>query len=240
MGMRMSAFASMNELVEGGATGIGVLAGAAAVAGLASSLHCFAMCGPLACAGCARASQGPRRRAAFAAYHVGRITAYMVAGGLFGLAGAGALHFVSTTPPRWIPWAMAAVLLATALGWGERVASVPGVAHVVRVLSARAATLTPLVRAGATGALTPFLPCGLLYGLFATALLSGSPVSGSVLSGAFAAGGVPALALAQLQTTWIRRLPRGSDLVLRRLVPLGAALVLVYRALTPEHCPLCP
>jgi hypothetical protein len=234
----MDAFGLMNELAADRATAALVLAGAATTAGLASSLHCFAMCGPLACFGCSAHPGAKASPATFPAYHLARIAAYSVFGAAAGLAGAG-LFRMTHSPVRWAPWAMAAVLVATALGVGERIAVLPAVAKIVRRASAKAAGLAPTWKAIATGAMTPLLPCGLLYGLFASAFASGSAASGGLLAGAFALGGVPALFAGQIQSTWMRRLPKGADVVLKRVVPLCVAALLVYRALTPEQCPLC-
>ncbi|MBX3274522.1 MAG: sulfite exporter TauE/SafE family protein [Sandaracinaceae bacterium] len=57
-----------------------VAATAAAAAGLASSVHCAAMCGPLA----AVAGRTPR---AAAAYHGARLASYALAGGIAGATG---------------------------------------------------------------------------------------------------------------------------------------------------------
>lgn len=235
----MSAFGWMNDLASEPGTHLLTLSGAAFVAGLAGSIHCFAMCGPLACYGCSRSPLRTGRTATLGAYHGARIAAYGLVGSLFGLAGAGVVRVTPLRSPHWIPWAMAAVLLATAFGLGERLMVIPGLAQLVRGASRRAAAFAPAVRSGVMGALTPLLPCGLLYGLFATSLLTGGFIAGGVLAAAFALGGVPALTLAQLQSGWMRRLPRGADVVIRRVLPALVALLLVYRALNPEQCPLC-
>lgn len=233
----MDAFGALSDVAQQQPANVVALAVAAVVAGAASSLHCFAMCGPLACYACSKGGAG-RLRAPVGAYHLSRIIGYTVLGAVAGLGGAGLLQ-VSHAPPRWIPWAMAAVLVATALGLGKRSAAIPGVAKIVRAASVRAARLAPTARSLVMGALTPLLPCGLLYGLYATAFATGGWAAGGVLAGAFALGSTPSLVLAQLQTGWMKRLPRGAEFVLSRLVPLMAAAMLVYRALTPEHCPLC-
>jgi sulfite exporter TauE/SafE len=235
----MNAFAGMSELASEPGTRLLTLSGAAFVAGLAASVHCFAMCGPLACYGCSRSPVRSGKSATMGAYHVARVAAYGLVGSLFGLAGAGVVRLTPLRSPRWLPWAMAAVLLATAFGLGERLVTLPGLAQLVRRVTRRAASFAPVVRSGVMGALTPLLPCGLLYGLFATSLLTGGFVAGGTLAAAYALGGVPALTLAQLQSRWMHRLPRGADVIVRRILPAVAALLLVYRALNPEQCPLC-
>src|SRR6266542_2368583 len=73
---------------------------AAFALGAAGSLHCFVMCGPLACAIQPRSDQalhqieGPRRRsqkgagAAVVAYHLARVAAYGAVGAVAGTLGA--------------------------------------------------------------------------------------------------------------------------------------------------------
>lgn len=201
---------------------------AALTVGLAGSLHCFLMCGPLACASGGR--DGLRARTIFA-YQLARVGAYTLAGALLGAVGegAGALLRVDLAPIA--PWLLVAALLASALELGRRVAPIPGVAKFVRRAGLAAQGLPPLFRALAIGALTPLLPCGLLYGLFAAAAASGSLRSGAMLMAAFSLGAIPALLFAQLQLRAL--LSRGGklELALRRGVPALAALVVAYRAL---------
>jgi sulfite exporter TauE/SafE len=54
------------------------------------------------------------------------------------------------------------------------------------------------------GLLTPFLPCGPLYAMFALALLSGSAVKGAEFAITFGLGTVPLLWLAQWQMDRLR------------------------------------
>jgi sulfite exporter TauE/SafE len=63
--------------------------------------------------------------------------------------------------------------------------------------------------------------------MFLAALSTGSPLSGAALLGAFALGGAPALAAVQLGAGRIHISP-----MLRRGVLLGAAALLIFRALS--------
>jgi sulfite exporter TauE/SafE len=205
--------------------GVDLLTAAAALgalaAGASGSLHCALMCGPLACAG---GSASP------VAWHVGRVASYAALGAALGLFGLTVLHAALPGLNPVLPWVMAAGLVATALDLGKHLRPLPGVRHVSAWVVKRSATLAPAARAGAIGAVTPFLPCGLVYGMAISALASGSAVRGLAVMGAFALGSVPALVLAQLQLQALRKRPRAFELA-RRVVPLAAALVLVWRAL---------
>jgi sulfite exporter TauE/SafE len=132
-----------------------------------------------------------------------------------------------------LPWLLAAFLIAGALaplGWARALrlpARLGGGAHSV----ARAvATGGPTLRAAAFGALTPLLPCGLLYGVFLAAAATGTALSGGGVMLLFALGGVPALAGAQAGAQLFNAHPRVTR-ALRTAVPLAAAAVLIWRAL---------
>lgn len=212
---------------------------AAALAGFTGSLHCFAMCGPLACASCAR-STSAKRWESMGAYHGARIVAYTVIGALFGRAGEAAMSVFSVAAPSWLPWVLVALLGASALGLGDWLPRIPGVSRILGAANRASAAFAPTHRAAAMGAVTPLLPCGLLYGLFGSALVTGSMARGALLAGGFAMGGAPALLLAQFQTGWMQRLPKGSEFVLRRVVPMVAAVAIAIRASSTHGCPLCP
>src|SRR4051812_44674049 len=89
---------------------------AAAVVGVTSSAHCFLMCGPLACAASPRGELE-----AAAGYHLGRLAAYTLVGGLAGLVGGGVASVLAISVRPFLPWVMAAVLVGGALGFVKRV-----------------------------------------------------------------------------------------------------------------------
>lgn len=217
--------------------GLLVAAGAAALAGLTGSLHCFSMCGPLACAGCAKATNDRSR--AMSAYHLARIAGYTVMGAGLGAFGEAAASKLALSTSGWLPWAMAGLLVLTALGLFERLPSFAPTAKMMRPLVRIGAKFTPIWRSAVLGGVTPFLPCGLLYALYLSVALSGSAIAGATVAFAFAVAGTPALTLAQMQTTWLRRLPKGGEFVIRRMIPLVAAGVLVWRAMSGPDCPGC-
>jgi sulfite exporter TauE/SafE len=194
------------------------------VAGLSGSPHCALMCGPLACAGLPK-ERGPRLRAAVA-WHAGRITAYAAVGALLGSLGGAVALLLSASVQPWVPWLMAAGLIATAFDAGRFLAPLPGVGRIARALTVPARTIGATGRAALLGAATPFLPCGLLYGVFLAVLASGSALAGAGLMASFALGGTAALAAMQLPAFTAFRL---SPWV-RRSVLLGAAAVLIWRA----------
>jgi len=201
----------------------------ALVVGLTGSVHCLLMCGPLACAGLPGV-KGPEKWRAVLAYQSARVGAYALMGGLLGALGGGVTQALAVSTRPYLPWVMAAALVASALELGKRLRPLPGLSHVAGAITQANAKFSLLSRAGAMGAVTPLLPCGLLYGVYAAALASSSFAGGALLMGAFALGGLPALLGAQLQTGLWQRQPRLATFVLKRAVPLVAAAVLLYRA----------
>ena len=93
------------------------------------------------------------------------------------------------------------------------------------------------------GLLTPFLPCGPLYLVFAAALLAGSAAKGAEFTLAFGLGTVPLLWLAQHQFHRIRaKLTPLAMARLRRGLALVTALMLVWRlhGTVPAHASTAP
>ena len=203
-------------------------AASALVAGATGSLHCALMCGPLACAGLPAA--GPDRRRAAVAWHAGRIIAYTFVGLLLGALGRGVSQGLMVSVQPVLPWVMALGLVITALDLAKHVKPLPGVASISRALARTGATLPAPARSFLLGAATPFLPCGLLYGLFLAAIATGSAWGGALVLGAFSLGALPALGAVQLGAGRLTLSPRWT-LVARRVVPLLAAVMLIARAL---------
>lgn len=186
------------------------------------------MCGPLACA--PLPSAGAERRRAAAAWHAGRLVAYVAVGVVLGLLGAGAAALLARRVQPVLPWLMAAGLVAAALELGRRWRPPAALARAAGAIARFGARFSAGTRAFALGAATPLLPCGLLWGLFLTAVGTGSALGGAAVMGLFGLGGVPGLSAVQAGAAWGSRWPRASR-VLRVAVPLVAAAALVWRAL---------
>lgn len=236
------------SLVAGGLSTAAIAAAAALTSGFVGSGHCALMCGPLACAGAGTTTSSEaraRRRSAWA-WQLGRLGAYAGVGAILGGVGRAAAVSLAGPATRALPWIMAGGLVVSALQVGRRVPTLPALAQIPRRLARAGARFSPARRAAVRGAATPFLPCGLLYGAFLMAAAAGSVVGGALVMAAFGIGAVPALALVQTVVPGAAaRLgghPRAAAIV-RRGVPLAAAMVLVWRALaasgggtTPPHC----
>ena len=167
--------------------------------GLAGSLHCLGMCGPIVLS-YSVGLRGPRP-AAHLAYNAGRILTYMLLGALAGTAGR------------------AIGLLGQLAGLASGARIFAGAAMIVAgVLMVGTFSSSPLVRIGRTGLprrfaqalgklivgpaagskfalglLLGFLPCGLIYAALLKALESGGAAAGAFTMLAFGLGTAGAL-----------------------------------------------
>ncbi len=199
------------------------------VFGAANSLHCAGMCGPIAA--CTLGGGAPRT--ATLAYHGGRIASYTLAGAAAGAVGATVGSDRLGHPFAWVSGLLGVVLLASATGW-PRIGSwtrIPALGGILTGASRWAMQRPPVLRGGALGALTPLLPCGLLYALYPAALLAGDAGGGAVVMLGFACGSLPALWLAQANLGWLqRRWSPAARARLHRAVLSAAGAVLLWRA----------
>ena len=157
----------------------------AALAGLAGSPHCLAMCG----AACAGVGGHSRRRAL--AFQAGRLAGYAALGAV-AAASAGALQWAAThaalLKPLWGMFHVAVIVLGASLLWaGAQPAWVErGAQQVWRSLRVRTLALDtarwPLV----AGALWALLPCGLLYAALMLAALADTALEGAAVMAVFA------------------------------------------------------
>ena len=189
---------------------------AALVAGLATSMHCTAMCGPLACA----------MRVKPVEYHASRSVSYVIAGALCGAAGQTVAAFLQGSTARIVPWAFAVVLIVLGLGLEKRIPQPRFMANLL--LRAR------LNRS--LGWLTPLLPCGPLWLMLGAAALTGSWQSGALHMASFALGTIPLPLLLQTQALRAQRRisPQAARWMQQALAFISAG-ILVWRAALPLH-----
>jgi sulfite exporter TauE/SafE len=224
------------------------LAGAL-LTGLATSLHCAGMCGPLACGVGMFAKSEGERMAAACVYHGGRLVAYTAIGTICGALGQQPLSWFFDSPAVLLPWALVAALVFVASGLDKRL---PKPAFLLRFTARarlKARTLPVVAGAGLTGLLTPFLPCGPLYAMFLVLMASGSAVRGAETALAFGLGTVPLLWLAQhsfqrlrakLTPLTLSRLQRGLALVTALVLAVRLHATLPFAAPKTEATPELP
>lgn len=166
--------------------------------GLLGGTHCAGMCGGIVTA------LSFNRRGSWArplAYNAGRISSYVLAGGLVGALGQGGLLMGRFLPVQQSLYLAANLML---LALGLYLAGVSGVVTrferagtvVWRRLQPLSQGLLPadtLPKTFLLGALWGWIPCGLVYTALLTALASGSAATGALLMLAFGLGTLPNL-----------------------------------------------
>ena len=200
--------------------------------GVAGSLHCAVMCGPLVAALHGRRS--PRRAVL---HHAGRISVYAAAGIAAGAAGeALALRQLG----RALSVAAGVALIAIAaeragmLPLSRRAGGMSVVSAAMRALG-RIRDKSPALAALGGGAINALLPCGLLYAAMAAAAATASPSQAFVFMLSFGVATAPAL----MAVPWVAgRMPDAARARLRFAVPAAFALagvMLVMRGAAGHH-----
>ncbi len=199
--------------------------------GLLGGVHCIGMCGGIVGA---LTLQTPRRSRAWSmhlAYSAGRIASYATAGAIMGLIGGAGLMFNHILPVQLLFYVLANLVL---IGLGLYLAGLAN--QLVRLealgrwlwrrvqpYSARFLPADTLAKAFALGTLWGWLPCGLVYSVLATALVSGGAASGAGVMLAFGLGTLPNLLLAGMAFKRLREITAN-----RRLRLAAGALVAVF------------
>jgi sulfite exporter TauE/SafE len=178
--------------------------GAVFLTGLLGGVHCAGMCGGIVAA---LAGQGGGKRLSLhLAYNGGRVLSYALAGALAGAAGSLGLLLDGLLPVQSALYVLANAML---IGLGLYLAGVSSVvAWIERLGLALWRRIQPLTRnllpadtlprALALGLLWGWLPCGLVYAVLTTALLTGDALDGAAIMAAFGLGTLPNLLLAGL------------------------------------------
>lgn len=203
---------------------------AAFVLGLAGSLHCAGMCGPLAAA----LPGALNSRSAFLlgrlCYNAGRMTTYVALGFALGLLGS----LVSLGGyQRWLSL-VAGVTVLAALAAGHIGIRFHGFSRGVEFLKRRWSAVSRSNSPGALwtlGALNGLLPCGLVYVALAAALTAGGTVRSAACMAMFGLGTLPMMLAASVVGP---RLLFATRLRFQAVVPwvvACAGLLLVLRGL---------
>ena len=213
------------------------------VAGLVGSVHCVGMCGGIVSA---FSMAAPRPAFPIAvttipaaavvdgglrvlAYNAGRLGSYMAAGALAGGMLGGVRQLAGVAPLQMAAYWLANLMLV-ALGlylmnaWRGLARLEAGGRFLWQRLQPLTRHLLPIRHPGqalALGALWGWLPCGMVYSMLLTAMLTGSASGGAAVMLAFGLGTMPALVtmglLGNRLQTWTRK----------REVRLGAGLLVL-------------
>lgn len=195
---------------------------------LLGGVHCLAMCSGIALAaerGAVAVRIVSRRRLWFEqiVMHAGRLSTYALLGAIMGAMGA------TVWRQQWLPIqrglfafasallvAYGVLLLVRSAGdawrsvWLERLLGrvAGGLSRGAATLGGRLQRQPPLLRRYLTGMAWGLVPCGMVYGALAVALLAGNAASGAVVMLAFGAGTLPNLLMMSGLAGWLRGLSR--------------------------------
>jgi uncharacterized protein len=202
----------------------------ALVLGLAGSLHCAGMCGPLALALPTPATGAISFFAGRTAYNFGRIATYALLGVLFGTLGK--TLFLAGLQ-RWSSIALGLALLAGFFSSNRLAAAKPISALVSRLRTGMSQFLRQrsFVSLAALGMLNGLLPCGLVYVAAAGATATGSLCGGALYMLVFGLGTLPLMMAISLSGNLISRSFR---IKLSRVMPASVLLLatlLIFRGL---------
>jgi hypothetical protein len=182
---------------------------AALASGAASTLHCAAMCGPLALAG--TTSDGKLDRLASAGYFGGRIVGYTAVGAVLGSLGKHALCILPMGKVQTVAVLLVALMalvrgVSLLRGGGREPLVRLGARPSRRGLGVLARVAAVLPRRGAPlGLATAILPCGALLPAWVLAAGTASAGGGAAVMACFGAATMPGLVVPVLGRRVLQR-----------------------------------
>ncbi|MBI1310291.1 hypothetical protein GC176_03210 [bacterium] len=223
--------------------------------GLLGSGHCVGMCGAFAVAIGWDASRPTVNLLRQSVYSLGRCSTYSFLGAVAGFSGQwmqqrlGALTSVQAV----LSLIAATVLIGMGLvtsgllpssdRWLQKLAACPAVGQFRSLLKSRR-----LANVFVAGLATGFLPCGLIYGVLALALTSGSLLLGAAMMAAFGLGTIPLMVVVGLSGSTLSLPLRQRLLRVAAVCLVGAGVLTGARGLAdltspsdsePPACPFC-
>lgn len=204
--------------------------GTAFVAGLVTSVHCVAMCGPLSCAFMPAREGEASPHLVLTVYHFSKLLGYLIVGALAGAFGSVILGAVQDSWLNYLPWFLVFFFIAVAFRLDRFFPKPSLLGRAYGNLTARFRSLGKPLAAGLIGFASPLLPCGPLYMIFGLALFTGSALQGAEFAVGFGLGTLPLLWLAQTQFMRVQRIagPRLLQNIQRAAAGI-AALVVLWR-----------
>lgn len=187
--------------------------------GLLGGTHCIGMCGGIVSALTVQIpGQIKRQWPIQLAYNLGRISTYTLLGTLAGAIGTVGLLFDDVLPVQMALYVLANVMLIALglylAGFTRLLAPLERAGHHVwrrvQPLTRQFLPARGPLQALPLGLLWGFLPCGLVYSVLATALVTGSSARGAGMMLAFGLGTLPNLLLAGMLLKHLRGITRNA------------------------------
>ena len=200
------------------------------IAGLVTSVHCVAMCGPLSCAFISKHGEVASLPFVLTGYHLSRVLSYALVGGLAGAFGSVVIGYLQGSWLSYLPWLLALFFMGVAFRLDRFLPKPLWLGKLYQRCTARFSMFAGPVTASLIGLASPLLPCGPLYVIFGLALFSGSVWKGIEFAVGFGFGTLPLLWLVQSRLFKLSQAARLSWLLrIQRGVALVAALVIAWR-----------
>lgn len=214
---------------------------AAFLIGLLGGTHCVSMCGGIVGALTVNMpGRAGRQWPVHLAYNLGRVATYTMLGGALGALGTVGMLFSDILPVQMGLYVLANLMLVALglylTGFTRLLAPVERAGLVlwkrVQPFTARFIPARSVGQALPLGLLWGFLPCGLVYSVLTTALVTGSAGRGAGLMLAFGLGTLPNLMLAGMVFKRFRDITRN-----RRVRFVAGMLVLGFGVFGLFHAP---
>lgn len=199
--------------------------------GLLGGTHCVGMCGGIVSALTVQLPGKSRREwPLHLGYNLGRISSYTAAGAAMGALGTVGMLFDNVLPVQMALYVLANLMLVALglylTGFTRLLTPVERLGHTlwwrIQPFTRRFLPARSVSQAVPLGMLWGFLPCGLVYSVLATALVTGSASRGAMLMLAFGLGTLPNLLLAGMLLKRLRDYTRSKALRLTAgIVVLG-------------------
>lgn len=204
---------------------------AASIMGLAGSLHCVGMCGPLI-------SMMPYDRASRIKFittktlnHLGRITTYVVLGVVFGFMGQA---IVAAGFQQWLSIVSGVIILLMVL-WSKRWIKFSPKSKILGFTSWVKTKFSSLLKSRKPGTLyllgvlNGLLPCGLIYMALAASISTGDAAKGALFMFMFGLGTLPALVLVGVFANTLKQRFANSFMKVSRVLLVMTAFLLIVR-----------
>jgi sulfite exporter TauE/SafE len=195
--------------------------------GLAASLHCVGMCGPLMLALPLDAAGKRHVVSQMLTYHAGRILTYAALGVLFGLLGKG---IAMAGFQKGLSIGAGVFMLAmafTAWRFEQLVTALPGFGKFTQRVKLEIGNLLKQNPNGATigvGLLNGLLPCGLVYAALAGAIATTGAAEGGMFMALFGLGTLPLMLAVSV-------LGRSFSLTIRQKIRIAQPILLTLAGL---------
>lgn len=195
--------------------------------GIAGSLHCLGMCGPLVLALFRK-----KDHSGYLIYHIGKSAAYILIGLAFGILGQTFHLFLSMQKLSIL--AGVSLLIYTLIQFGSQWAWIKSFPNLPVIVYSTLRKLLSYLRLNPryfAGFLNGFLPCGLVYVAATSSIASGNILHSMLWMLSFGIGTLPSLSLVYFSWSNLEKACPGLTKNLQWRISFIIAILLIFRGL---------